>query len=108
MPHEPLPRTMTQNFMADERKRDFRDPYPKTLEGVHEELDYWSARQGEGLPMSVWEEGVKGRLEHLRDLERRFRDQENKSQSPDGMLFISCGQYTDSERALGREVCALV
>jgi hypothetical protein len=47
--------------MGDERKREFRDPYPKTLEGVYEELDYWSKRQGEGVPTSYWEEGARGR-----------------------------------------------
>ena len=94
--------------MADQRKRDYKDPYPITLEGVYEELDYWSTRQGEGVPTSFWEEGVKGRLEHLRDLERRFRDQGNKIQSAGDTVFISCGQLTDSERALGREVCKLV
>jgi Protein kinase domain len=54
--------------------RDFRDPYPKTLEDAWSEMDYWVTRQGEGQPGSAWEEGVRGRMEHLRSLDIRFRE----------------------------------
>ena len=60
--------------MADRRVRNLKDPYPTTLEGVYEELRYWASRQSEGDPGSPHEEGVKGRLESLRDLERQFKD----------------------------------
>jgi hypothetical protein len=94
--------------MADRRVRDPRDPYPATLDGVYEELDYWSTRQGEGVPTSIWEEGVKGRLEHLRDLERQFKEQGTTTPSRDMTIFISCGQFTEAERSLGRAVSKLV
>jgi hypothetical protein len=94
--------------MPDKRVRNLKDPYPTTLEGVHEELRYWATRQSEGDPGSPHEEGVKGRLESLRDLERQFKDQQNRTQSTGDLIFISCGQFTKAERALGREVSKLV
>ena len=63
-----LPQTSTSGSLGD--------PYPTTLEGVRQEMDYWATRQGEGVPGSIWEEGVHNRLEHLRNLEDRFRQQE--------------------------------
>jgi hypothetical protein len=91
--------------MAAQRKFDLMDPFPSTLEKVYEELDYWAGRQNEGEPGSIHEEGVKNRLEHLRDLERRFK--ESQKQSSD-IVFISCGQYTDEEKRLGRQAADLV
>lgn len=92
--------------MAEQRKFDVRDPYPTTIEGVYGELDYWATRQSEGLPGSYHEEGVKNRLEHLRDLERRFKEGDQTRSS--NIVFISCGQYTDEEKRLGRKVAGLV
>lgn len=57
----------------------FRDPYPTTLQGVRDDMDYWVTRQGEGQPGSLHEEGVRNRLEHLRNLEDRFRDEERET-----------------------------
>lgn len=92
--------------MPSEPKFDLRGPYPKTLQKVYEELDYWASRQNEGVPTSVHEEGVKNRMEHLRDLERRFLDQHRGPDS--NVIFISCGQYTAAEKKLGHNVLALV
>lgn len=47
-------------------------PYPNTLKEVREELDYWASRQNEGCPGSIWEEGIKNRIEHLLRLENRL------------------------------------
>ncbi|HET9131281.1 MAG TPA: hypothetical protein VFO86_10055, partial [Terriglobia bacterium] len=94
--------------MADKRVRNVKDPYPTTLEGVYEELKYWATRQSEGDPGSYHEEGVKGRLQSLRDLEREFKDRQNRTQGTDKMVFISCGQFTKNEKGLGREVSKLV
>jgi hypothetical protein len=94
--------------VADKRVRNVRDPYPTTLEGVYEELKYWVTRQSEGIPGSYHEEGVKGRLQALRDLERQLKDQQNRTQGAGKLVFISCGQFTKTEKALGREVSKLV
>ena len=91
--------------MAAQRNRTLNDPYPKTLEGVHEDMDYWAARQNAGEPGSPHEEGVKNRLEHLRNLERRFEKSQEQSSN---IVFISCGQYTEEEKRLGRKVAGLV
>src|ERR1700723_2723673 len=65
--------------------RDFREPYPKTLQDVWAELDYWATRQGEGYPGSPWEDGVRGRMDHLRSLEARLKETRqsmNKAEAP--------------------------
>jgi len=48
---------------------------------------------------------VKNRLEHLRNLERRLEKSQERSSN---IVFISCGQYTDEEKRLGRQVAGLV
>ena len=91
--------------MAAQRKFTLNDSYPKSLEGVHEEMDYWVTRQNEWNPGSPHEEGVKNRLEHLRNLERRLEKSQEQSSN---IVFISCGQYTEEEKRLGRKVAGLV
>lgn len=66
--------------------RSFRDPYPASLEGVREEMDYWVTRQGEGLPSTIWEEGVRNRLEQLRNLENRFQKQHSSGKNAGGTM----------------------
>ncbi len=92
--------------MPENRKYD--DPFPKTLEDVRDDLDYWAGMLTKGVaqPGSVWHENVRARVEHLRDLERRFEGQQLQEGSD--TVFVSCGQFTKEERKLGRDVCDLV
>jgi tRNA A-37 threonylcarbamoyl transferase component Bud32 len=68
---------ITSELVLKKRKREnrtFRDRYPQSLEEVREDMDYWVSRQGEGVKGSDWEEGVRNRLEHLRNLEQRLKE----------------------------------
>jgi hypothetical protein len=49
------------------------DPFPKTLDGICAELDYWEAHLNDGDPGSIYWDQVQARIEGLRHRENRYR-----------------------------------
>jgi hypothetical protein len=81
---------------------------PESLAEIRQQINYWSTRQNEGEPGSVWEESVKNRLEALKWKERELMGREGRPQpestTEGNLVFISCGQYSESEKSLGKKI----
>lgn len=83
-------------------------PLPESLAEIRQQINYWSTRQNEGVPGSFWEESVKNRLEALKWKERELQAPEGHPQpesiTEGNLVFISCGQYSESEKSLGKKI----
>jgi hypothetical protein len=83
-------------------------PLPENLAEIRQQINYWSSRQNEGIPGSTWEESVKNRLEALKGKERQLAAHSTQFRPEDvragNVVFISCGQYNDSEKSLGKKI----
>ncbi len=96
------------------RRDPTRDPLPKTLPEIEREITYWTSRLGEGEAGSNWEHWVDARLRKLQRSKEELlaKEQESHSRSKPpghtGLVFLSCGQFTQEERLLGNRVKELL
>jgi hypothetical protein len=63
------------------RQRTFEDPYPITLEEVEAEIDDWASQRHEGQPGSDFDQNISNRLEHLRHLHARYKENQKRSEA---------------------------
>lgn len=92
---------------------DLHDPLPEDLAEVREQIKYWMSRQNEGEAGSNWEHTVRNKIDQLRWQEQRLgsfteRPSAEMSAREVPVIFLSCGQYREEEKALGKRVKELL
>lgn len=90
---------------------DYHDPLPGNLAEVEKQIEYWMSRQNEGQAGSDHEVWVANKLDQLRWKEKQLLRPSAlpETRPPESaLIFLSCGQYTEKEKALGRQVKQLL
>lgn len=85
----------------------YQDPLPDNIIEVQNQIEYWMSRQNAGEPGSPHEVWVANKLDQLRWKEQqllRSSTAGEKQSANSAIIFLSCGQYTEAERALGRQI----
>jgi hypothetical protein len=95
--------------MEPTKKYDLHDPLPENLFEVRKQIEYCMSRQNEGKAGSNWEHSVRNKIDHLRWQEQRLASATEKPTAQTAgldmpVIFLSCGQYRDEEKALGKQV----
>jgi hypothetical protein len=95
--------------MEPSKKYGLNDPLPEDLDEVRQQIQYWMSRQNEGEASSNWEHSVRNKVDHLRWQEQRLGFYAEKpgtqmSARDTPVIFLSCGQYREEEKALGKRV----
>lgn len=89
------------------------DPLPENFPALEEEIEYWTRRLAEGGPDSNWAHWLNIRLRRLEHHKTRLMSQnqdqkESYTKNQRGLVFLSCGQLTPEEKALGQQVKKLI
>jgi hypothetical protein len=95
------------------KKFDLSDSLPEDLAEVRRQIQYWMSRQNEAEAGSNWDHSVRNKIDQLRWQEQQLgsfavkpTSQMSARETP--VIFLSCGQYREDEKALGKRVKELL